>query len=160
VTRNCKRNGIGSAGIGSAGIGNGANRIRFADAARECRIRHSAARWNRTQRIPDPPLERRAVTVEFEIEARRRVLGELEDFLQVALQLSVVRHLKVYPADVRMIWPVAKRGRPRKRSVPDILSIPAEDMLAHAKWQTISWRTGTKGKLTARFAARRVRVAE
>jgi SRSO17 transposase len=44
--------------------------------------------------------------------------------------------------------------------VPDILSIPAEDMLAHAKWQTISWRTGTKGKLKARFAARRVRAAD
>src|SRR5262249_52515599 len=24
-------------------------------------------------------------------------------------------HLKVYPLDVRMIWPVAKRGRPRQR---------------------------------------------
>src|SRR5262249_35861842 len=50
----------------------------------------------------------------------------------------------VYPADVRKIWPVAKRGRPRQRHVPDILSIPAEDMLANAKWRTISWRTGTK----------------
>src|SRR5215831_6455382 len=40
------------------------------------------------------------------------------------------------------------RDRPkdyRKGSgVPDILSIPAEDMLANAKWRTISWRTGTK----------------
>src|SRR6516225_4109651 len=35
-------------------------------------------------------------------------------------------------------------GRPRQRHVPDILSIPAEDMLADAKWRTISWRTGTK----------------
>ena len=50
-----------------------------------------------------------------------------------------------------MIWPVAKRGRPRQRHVPDILSIPAEDMLASAKWRTISWRTGTKGKLKARL---------
>ena len=66
----------------------------------------------------------------------------------------------VYPADVRMIWPVARRGRPRQRHVPDILSIPAEDMLANAKWRTISWRTGTKGKLKARFAAVRVRVAD
>jgi ATP-dependent DNA ligase len=40
-----------------------------------------------------------------------------------------------------MIWPVARRGRPRQRHVPDILSIPAEDMLANAKWRTISWRT-------------------
>jgi hypothetical protein len=59
-----------------------------------------------------------------------------------------------------MIWPVAKRGRPRQRHVPNFLSIPAEDMLAHAKWHTISWRTGTKGKLKARFAIVRVRVAD
>jgi len=79
---------------------------------------------------------------------------------KLAWAVGIPRHLKVYPADVQMIWPVAKRGRPRKRYVPDFLSIPAEDMLAHAKWQTISWRTGTKGKLKARFAARRVRVAD
>jgi SRSO17 transposase len=74
--------------------------------------------------------------------------------------VGIPRHLKVYPADVKMIWPVAKRGRPRKRHVPDVLSIPAEDMLAHARWRTISWRTGTKGKLKARFAVVRVRVAD
>src|SRR5947199_4498511 len=79
---------------------------------------------------------------------------------KLAWAVGIPRHLKVYPADVRMIWPVAKRGRPRQRHVPDILSIPAEDMLANAKWQTISWRTGTKGKLKARFAAVRVRVAD
>jgi hypothetical protein len=70
---------------------------------------------------------------------------------KLAWAVGIPRHLKVYPADVRMIWPVAKRGRPRQRHVPDILSIPAEDMLANAKWRTISWRTGTKGKLKARF---------
>jgi SRSO17 transposase len=36
----------------------------------------------------------------------------------------------------------------------------AEDMLAETKWQSISWRTGTKGKLKARFAAVRVRTAD
>ena len=79
---------------------------------------------------------------------------------KLAWAVGIPRHLKVYPADVRMIWPVAKRGRPRQRHVPDILSIPAEDMLANATWRTISWRTGTKGKLKARFAAVRVRVAD
>src|SRR5881227_3060656 len=74
--------------------------------------------------------------------------------------VGIPRHLKVYPADVRMIWPVAGRGRPRQRHVPDVLSIPAKDMLADAHWRTISWRTGTKGKLKARFAAVRVRVAD
>jgi len=59
--------------------------------------------------------------------------------------VGIPRHLKVYPADVEMIWPVAGRGRPRKRSVPDVLSVAAEDMLADAAWKNISWRTGTKG---------------
>jgi SRSO17 transposase len=79
---------------------------------------------------------------------------------KLAWAVGIPRHLKVYSADVQMVWPVAKRGRPRQRHVPDVLSIPAEDMLAHAKWHTISWRTGTKGKLKARFAAVRVRVAD
>jgi SRSO17 transposase len=79
---------------------------------------------------------------------------------KLAWAVGIPRHLKVYPADVRMIWPVAGRGRPRKRHVPDLLSIAAEDMLADATWQNISWRTGTKGKLKARFAAIRVRIAD
>ena len=78
----------------------------------------------------------------------------------LAWAVGIPRHLKVYPVNVRLIWPVAKRGRPRRRHVPDILSMPAEDMLADAKWQTVSWRTGTKGKLKARFAAVRVRTAD
>jgi len=79
---------------------------------------------------------------------------------QLVWAVGIPRHLKAYPADVRMIWPVARRGRPRKRHVPNILSRAAEDLVATAKWQTISWRTGTKGKLKARFAAVRVRVAD
>src|SRR5207249_2019452 len=77
----------------------------------------------------------------------------------LAWAVGIPRHLKVYPVDVRLIWPVTRRGRPRRRHVPDILSMPAEDMLAGAKWQMVSWRTGTKGKLKARFAAVRVRTA-
>ncbi|MCA1438574.1 transposase, partial [Bradyrhizobium sp. BRP20] len=48
----------------------------------------------------------------------------------------------------------------RKHHVPDILSIAAEHMLASAKWKTVSWRSGTKGRLKARFAALRVRTAD
>ena len=78
--------------------------------------------------------------------------------------VGIARHLKVYPADVLMIRPVTprappRRGRPRGR-IPDTLSVAAEDVLATATWQNISWRTGTKGKLRARFAAVRVRVAD
>jgi SRSO17 transposase len=80
---------------------------------------------------------------------------------KLAWALGIPRHLKVYPADVQMIWPVAnKRGRPRRRHVPNILSMAAEDMLADAKWPKVSWRIGTKGKLKARFAAVRVRIAD
>ena len=78
----------------------------------------------------------------------------------LAWAVGIPRHLKVYPVDVQLIWPFAKPGRPRRRHVPDILSIPAEHMLADAKWQTVSWRTGTKSKLKARFAAVRVRTAD
>ncbi|QFT33996.1 Transposase DDE domain protein [Labrenzia sp. THAF82] len=67
---------------------------------------------------------------------------------------------KVYPADVKMIFPVAKRGRPRQRHIPDTKSITAQAMLETAKWQKVSWRRGTKGALSARFAAVRVRIAD
>jgi SRSO17 transposase len=67
---------------------------------------------------------------------------------------------KVYPADVEMIFPVAGRGRPRQRHIPDAVSIGAQAMLETAKWQTVSWRRGTKGRLSARFSALRVRVAD
>jgi SRSO17 transposase len=78
----------------------------------------------------------------------------------LAWAVGIPRHLKVYPVGVQLIWPIAARGRPRRRHIPDILSMAAEDMLADATWRNISWRTGTKGKLKARFAAVRVRVAD
>ncbi len=67
---------------------------------------------------------------------------------------------KVYPADVAMIFPVAGRGRPRQRHIPDTKSITVREMLETARWRRVSWRRGTKGRLSARFAAVRVRVAD
>ena len=78
----------------------------------------------------------------------------------LAWAVGIPRHQKVYPTDVKLIFPVAGRGRPRRRHIPDVLSIPAEDMLANAKWREVSWRAGTKGRLKARFAAVRVRIAD
>ena len=78
----------------------------------------------------------------------------------LAWAVGIPRHLKVYPVGVKLVWPKAVRGRPRKRHIPDILSAAAADMLANAKWQTVSWRNGTKGPLKARFAAVRVRTAD
>ena len=74
--------------------------------------------------------------------------------------VGIPRHQKVYPADVQLIFPVANRGRPRVRHVPDVKSRAAHAMLEDAKWRQVSWRRGTKGRLAARFAAMRVRIAD
>ncbi|WP_439360365.1 transposase [Bradyrhizobium sp. DASA03007] len=79
----------------------------------------------------------------------------------LAWAVGIPRHQKVYPVDVKLIWPITKiRGKRRKHHVPDILSIAAQQMLASAKWPTVCWRSGTKGRLKARFAALRVRTAD
>lgn len=74
--------------------------------------------------------------------------------------VGIPKHQKVYPHDVALIFPVSGHGRPRKHSIPDTLSSAAETILAGASWKKISWRRGTKGRLTARFAAVRIRIAD
>lgn len=66
----------------------------------------------------------------------------------------------VYSTAVELTWPVAKTGRPRKRAVASEEPVAAATMLEAASWQRLTWRTGTKGPLTAEFAAMRVRVAD
>ena len=78
----------------------------------------------------------------------------------LAWAVGIPRHQKVYPRDVELVFPVAGRGRPRKRRVPNVLSKSAEEMLANEKWRAVAWRKGTKGLLKAGFAALRVRVAD
>jgi SRSO17 transposase len=73
--------------------------------------------------------------------------------------VGITRILKVYPVDVQLIAPDPSQSR-RRLPIPDQLSKPAEEMLADGDWQEIAWRTGTKGKLKARFAAVRVRIAD
>jgi SRSO17 transposase len=65
-----------------------------------------------------------------------------------------------YPADVALTFPVAKTGRHRKYHIPDCPPESAEAMLAGQKWRKVSWRRGTKGRLSCRFAACRVRLAD
>ncbi len=74
--------------------------------------------------------------------------------------VGIPKHQKVYPHDVALIFPVSGHGRPRQHPIPDILSMATETILADARWRKVSWRRGTKGRLSARFAARRVRVAD
>jgi SRSO17 transposase len=66
----------------------------------------------------------------------------------------------VYTTTVEVTWPRARTGRPRKRGVASKAPVAAEEMLKTAAWQRVTWRTGTKGALSAEFAALRVRVAD
>ena len=74
--------------------------------------------------------------------------------------VGIVRTQKVFPAQVRLRTPQPTRGRPRRHGVPSHISRSADAVLATARWQSVSWRTGTRGPLRAKFAAVRVRVAD
>ena len=74
--------------------------------------------------------------------------------------VGLSRRQNVYPADVALIFPVVKTGKPRKYHVADQPPVAAEVLLAKEKWQRVNWRRGTKGRLACRFAAHRVRVAD
>ena len=74
--------------------------------------------------------------------------------------VGLSRRQNVYPADIALIFPRAKTGKRRKYHIPDRSPVSAEAMLAGEKWKKVSWRRGTKGRLTCLFAACRVRVAD
>jgi SRSO17 transposase len=78
----------------------------------------------------------------------------------LAWTVGIPRHQKVYPADVALVFPTATRGRKRLHHIPDAKSVAAHTVLGDATWRTVCWRRGTKGRLHARFAALRVRVAD
>jgi SRSO17 transposase len=86
----------------------------------------------------------------------RQALSERDLLWAVGLS----RRQNVYPADVALTFPVAKTGRRRKYHIPDRPPVSAEAMLADEKWQKVSWRRGTKGRLSCFFSACRVRVAD
>jgi SRSO17 transposase len=69
---------------------------------------------------------------------------------------------KVFPVVVRVPAPRPRSplGRPRKHGTPSHVSRSAAEMLAGARWRSVTWRRGTRGPLRARFAAVRVRVAD
>jgi SRSO17 transposase len=66
----------------------------------------------------------------------------------------------VYPTTVKLRPTYTPTGRPAKHPVPNRPPLSAADMLDKQRWRRITWRTGTKGPLNARFAAVRVRVAD
>ena len=86
----------------------------------------------------------------------RRALSERE----LRWAVGTVRAQNVYTPAVTLSWPKAATGRPRKNPVPSEDPIRAATMLKRASWRRLTWRTGTKGTLSARFAAMRARVAD
>jgi len=66
----------------------------------------------------------------------------------------------VYPTTVKLRPAYTPAGRPAKHPVPNRAPRSAAEMLETQRWRRITWRTGTKGPLNARFAAVRVRVAD
>jgi SRSO17 transposase len=76
--------------------------------------------------------------------------------------VGIPRVQKVYPAGVTTAMPAPTPGvgRPRRHPRPSAPSAPAEQVLATVRWRRLTWRTGTKGPLSARFAAARVVVAD
>jgi SRSO17 transposase len=75
--------------------------------------------------------------------------------------VGVPKTQRVYSATMELTWPAASpTGRPRRHGVPNARPLTAEAALKRAPWRRIHWRQGTKGPLTATFAARRVRVAD
>ena len=70
--------------------------------------------------------------------------------------VGIARNQKVYGTDVQLVAPT---GRARKPA-PDQEPQAAENVLAALPWRRVTWRQGTRGRLAARFAAKRVRVAD
>ena len=71
---------------------------------------------------------------------------------------------KVYPADVTLDMPanppVGRPAKYAKPSVPSVSVVQMIEMLGSKALRRCSWRSGTKGMLSAHFAAVRVRVAD
>jgi SRSO17 transposase len=82
------------------------------------------------------------------------------DARQLPWAVGIPRIQKVYSTAVRLRWPRARMGRPRKTPVPNEEPRAAEAVLMAAKWRRVTWRQGTKGALAERFAALRVRVGD
>jgi SRSO17 transposase len=75
--------------------------------------------------------------------------------------VGIPKTQKVYSAAVKLGWPAAQgKGRPRRHGVPNQRPVTAAAALKHVPWRPIQWRQGSKGPLSASFAARRVRMAE
>ena len=74
----------------------------------------------------------------------------------LAWAVGIPRNQKVYGAEVQLVPPQGRARRP----VPSEEPREAEAVLAALPWRRVTWRHGTKGPLSARFAAVRIRVGD
>jgi len=74
--------------------------------------------------------------------------------------VGVRTNLQLYPVTVRLSW--TRKGGGRRQRHPKPLTPPrlVPAMATSLVWHRLAWRTGTKGRLTAAFAARRVRAGD
>ena len=96
--------------------------------------------------------------------------GKVADFRQglsergLTWAVGILPTQTVYPAEVVVApAPMPATGRRPKHPVPSLRSRSVQAVIADLpdeNWRTLSWRRGTKGDLTADFAALRVRVAD
>ena len=64
----------------------------------------------------------------------------------LAWAVGIPGRQKVYPAAVKLIFPIAGRGRPRQRHIPDLLSMPGENMLADTRVEKCELAAGNQGQ--------------
>jgi SRSO17 transposase len=70
--------------------------------------------------------------------------------------VGIACNQKVYAPDVHLVAPTGRARTP----VPDQEPREAQAVLAAHPWRRVTWRQGTRGKLSARFCVRRVRVGD
>jgi SRSO17 transposase len=78
----------------------------------------------------------------------------------LAWAVGIAASQPVYPATVRLRPARTPTGRPAKHPVLNRPPRTAAETLEQQRWRRVTWRNGTKGPLSARFAAVRVRVAD
>ena len=70
--------------------------------------------------------------------------------------VGIAKNQKVYDPAVQLVAP-AGRGR---KPVPNKEPCEAEAVLNALPWRRVTWRVGTRGKLSARFAITRIRIGD
>jgi SRSO17 transposase len=83
--------------------------------------------------------------------------------LKLLLIVGIEPQQQVHPADIQTKMPPLGMGRPRKHPTLSVSSVSARefvDGLDDEAFERVSWRQGSKGKLTARFVPRRVHMAD